>query len=165
MLKKLTKDYKDASLIYSVVTDKGVHVFEIKGGNIFENGKLIKFTGGVGGGQVIGKQPVHVVKGVVRPVSPKKVVKPTSPKKVVRPVSPKKVVKPTSPKKVRPIMQKPSLQKITSPKKIVKPIRITQPLHVAKSPKPKYPKITSPTLNKPKKTSKISKLIQFFEKK
>lgn len=53
MLKKLTKDYKDTSVVYSVITtDTNVHVFEIKGGNLFENGKLVKFTGGIGGGYV-----------------------------------------------------------------------------------------------------------------
>jgi hypothetical protein len=88
MLKKLTKDYKDTSIVYNVITNQNtVHKLEIKGGNIFENGKIIKFTGGVGGGKVINKPPT----------SPKKIVKPTSPKKIVKPTSPKKIVKPTRP--------------------------------------------------------------------
>lgn len=59
MLKKLTKDYTDASIIYNVVTNKNfVHKYEIKKGNIFEDGKIVKFTGGVGGGHVVNKPRV-----------------------------------------------------------------------------------------------------------
>ena len=118
MLKKLTKDYKETSIMYSVVTNKNtVHQLEIKGGNILENDKIVKFTGGVGGGQVrgskspkvtlpIGNIPVKPPHGALprkeqnpKPTSPKKIVKPTSPKKIVKQASPKKIVKPTSPKK------------------------------------------------------------------
>ena len=55
MLKKLTKDYPDARVIYNAITNKGVHVLDIHDGNIFENGHVVKFTGGIGGGVVIGK--------------------------------------------------------------------------------------------------------------
>lgn len=56
MLKKITKEYKNVHVLYSVITtDKRAHIFEIKGGNVFEDGKLVKFTGGVGGGKIVGK--------------------------------------------------------------------------------------------------------------
>lgn len=54
MFKKLTKDYPNTKIQYIVITKsikKGFrqYVYNIRDGHIFEDGKIIKFTGGVGG--------------------------------------------------------------------------------------------------------------------
>lgn len=49
MLKKITKDYPETMIEYYVFTSKGKHTLVISKGNITENGKIVKFTGGVGG--------------------------------------------------------------------------------------------------------------------
>ncbi len=52
MLKKLTKDYPEVHAMYTAITNKNVHVLNIQNGNIFEDGHVVKFTGGVGAGVV-----------------------------------------------------------------------------------------------------------------
>ena len=60
MLKKLTKDYPEVHVMYNAITNKSDHVLNIQKGNIFEDGHLVKFTGGVGAGVVMGKEHLAI---------------------------------------------------------------------------------------------------------
>lgn len=55
MLKKISKDYPETIIEYYIFTSEGRSKLIISNGNITENGKIVKFTGGIGG-QVLDKK-------------------------------------------------------------------------------------------------------------
>lgn len=139
MLKKLSQDYPQIYIDYTAHTDKMMHDFIIEKGTVKENGKIVKFTGGVGGGRLM--------LPAMKAVSPKRVASPQK-RVILKAKSAKAVGSPKKAVKRNTIVQK---AVVASPKKVVKRNTV---VHKVASPKKIVQKAVSPkvrntVVNKP----------------